>query len=189
LITDVRKTIEGKPLRQSWELPFLSGPMSASASDNELLCLYEAQTSLVVTGIDSRVWTAYCIVDTYFGSNEGLLHYHEENGPSAQVDPLAAGQIPAIPSITLIWTPREYFSKIVAIRMNEARRAWRKIIDEVEGSVKQYVYCKDFPTILSAVGIQLEKQNTILSVVCKNILCLESFSRLIFTHAGFRQTT
>ncbi|PMD47172.1 hypothetical protein L207DRAFT_627873 [Hyaloscypha variabilis F] len=137
LITDVRKTIEGKPLRQSWKLPFLSGPMSASASDTELLCLYEAQTSLVVTGIDSRVWTAYCIVDTYFGSNESLQHYHEENGPSAQVDPLAAGQIPAIPSITLIWAPREYFSKIVAIRMNEARRAWRQIIDEVEGSVKQ----------------------------------------------------
>jgi hypothetical protein len=119
--------------------------MSASTSAAGLLCLYEAQTSIVVTGIDNRVWTAYGIVDTYFGSRESLQHYHEENGPSAQVDPLAAGQIPAIPSISLIWGPREYFFKIVAIRINEARRAWRKIIDEVEGSVKQYVYCKVFP--------------------------------------------
>jgi hypothetical protein len=123
--------------------------MSASTSAAGLLCLYEAQTSVVVTGIDNRVWTAYGIVDTYFGSKESVEHYHEENGPSAQVDPLAAGQIPAIPSVSLIWTPREYFFKILAIRMNEARREWRKIIDEVNGSVKQYVYCKDFPTLFT----------------------------------------
>jgi hypothetical protein len=145
LITDVRK-MDGKPLRQSWELPFLSGPISASTYTAGLLCLYEAQTSIVVTGVDNRVWTAYCIVDTYFGAKKTLQHYHEENGPSAQIDPLAAGQIPATPSSTLIWTPREYFFKIVAIRINEARRAWRVISDEVEGSVKQYVHSKYFLT-------------------------------------------
>ena len=149
MITDLRKTSDGKPLRQSWELPFLSRPMSASTSAAGLLCLYEAQTSVVVTGIDNWVWTAYGIVDTYFGSKESVQHYHEQNGSSAQVDPLAAGQIPAIPSISLIWTPREYFFKIVAIRMNETRRAWRTIIGEVEGSVKLYVYCKGFPTIFT----------------------------------------
>jgi hypothetical protein len=121
--------------------------MSVSTSAAGLLCLYEVQTSVVVTGIDSRVWTAYGIVDTYFGSKESVQHYDEENGPSAQIDPLAAGQIPAIPSPTLLWTPREYFCKIVAIRMNEVRRAWRTIIDGVEDSVKQYVYCKNFPTL------------------------------------------
>jgi hypothetical protein len=140
LITDVR-TIDGKPLRQSLELPFLSGPMSVPTSAAGLLCLYEAQTSIVVTGIDNWVWAAYGIVDTYFGSKESVRHYHKENGPSAQVDPLAAGQVPAIPSLSLIWTPREYFFRIVAIRMNEARKAWREIIDKVEGSVKRYVYC------------------------------------------------
>jgi len=164
--------------------------MSASAPDAGLLCLYEAQTSLVVTGIDSRVWTAYCIIDTYFGSNESLQHYHEENGPSAQVDPLAAGLIPAIPSVLLIWTPREYFFTIVAIRMNEARRAWRKIIYEVEGSVKQYVYCKEISLPHSSVvGIQQEKQNWVLSIVCQSHLYLESFSWLTFTHTGFGQAT
>jgi hypothetical protein len=123
--------------------------MSASTSASGLFCLYEAQTSVVVTGTDNWVWTAYGIVDTYFGSKESVQRYHKQNGPSAQVDPLAAGQIPAIPSISLIWTPREYFSKIVAIRMNEARRAWREIIYEVESSVKQYVYCEGFPTLFT----------------------------------------
>jgi hypothetical protein len=127
--------------------------MSASTSAAGLLCLYEAQTSVVVTGIDNWVWTAYGIVDTYFGSKESLQHYHKENGPSAQVDPLAAGHILAIPSVSLIWAPREYFFKIVAIRMNEARRAWRKIIDEVESSVKQYVYCKDLHTLFTCCWI------------------------------------
>ncbi|KAE9363171.1 hypothetical protein N431DRAFT_357765 [Stipitochalara longipes BDJ] len=136
LITDVRKTNEGQPLRQSWELPFLSRPMSTSKSAAGMPCLYEAHTSIVVTGIDHWVWAAYGIVDTYFGSKESLKHYDEESDSLAQVDPLAKGQIPAHP-LFLIWTPREYFFKIVAIRMNEARRAWREIISEVEGSVKQ----------------------------------------------------
>lgn len=132
--------------------------MSASTSAAGLLCLYEAHTSVVVTEIDNWVWTACGIVDTYFGSKESVQRYHEKNGPSALVDPLAKGQLPAIPSEPLFRTPREYFSKIIAIRMNEARRAWRKIFDEVNSSVKQYVYYKTFLPYSLTIRFQLEKQ-------------------------------
>lgn len=98
--------------------------------------LCENQTSIVVTGIDHWVWTAYGIVDTYIGSKESLMHYDEQSDQSGQVDPLSKGQLHAHP-LTLIWTPREYFLAIVAIRMNEALRAWRETINVVEDIVKQ----------------------------------------------------
>lgn len=110
---------------------------STPAAGQVWLC--ENQISIVVTGIDHWVWTAYGIVDTYFGSKESLEHYDEQSDQSGQVDPLSKGQLHAHP-LTLIWTPREYFLAVVAIRMNEALRAWRETNSVVEDIVKQYVY-------------------------------------------------
>jgi hypothetical protein len=91
--------------------------------------LYEAQISVAVTGIDYWVWTAYGIVDTYFGSEESVDAYHQMAAPTGQPDPLAAGRIAAN---NPIWTPREYFFKVFEIRINKVRREWNNIIDEVE---------------------------------------------------------
>ncbi len=44
--------------------------------------LYEAQISVVVTGIDEWFWTAYCCTDTHFGSEETVQYYHK-NGLDA----------------------------------------------------------------------------------------------------------
>ncbi|PMD14241.1 hypothetical protein NA56DRAFT_664794 [Hyaloscypha hepaticicola] len=135
-ITDFRKTADGQPLRRSWELPVPLRPMITSTPAVGQVWLCENQTSIVVTGIDHWVWTAYGIVDTYIGSKESLMHYDEQSDQSGQVDPLSKGQLHAHP-LTLIWTPREYFLAIVAIRMNEALRAWRETINVVEDIVKQ----------------------------------------------------
>jgi hypothetical protein len=79
LLRDSRN-LNGESLRQSWELPFLSGltrPMSISPSTEGVQCLYEAQISVIVTGIDQRVWTAYGFFETHFGSKENVEAYHQ----------------------------------------------------------------------------------------------------------------
>lgn len=140
LLKDTRKKIDGKPLRESWDLPFLSRPISASTSTDKLhkeYFLYEAQISVAVTGIDDSVWVAYGFVDTYFGSEESVDRYDQWKGRRlGRPDPLAAGQIDAN---SPIWTPREYFIRVFEIRINQVRREWYFIIDVVENEVKQYV--------------------------------------------------
>jgi hypothetical protein len=135
-------------LRQSCKLPFLFRPNSISRSTDTHYCLYEAQISVAITGIDHWVWTAYGFVDTYFGSKESVDGYDQMEGPMGRPDPLAAGQIPAD---RLLWTPREYFFKVFEIRMNEVRKQWQAIIDKVEGDIKQYVSSVDFVSTVRSV--------------------------------------
>lgn len=144
LLKDTREKPDGKPLRGSRKLPFLSKPLNASTSTDGMHCLYEAQISVAVTGIDHWVWTAYGFVDTYFESKDTVEGYHHQlGGPNspARPDPLAAGQLDADKPI---WTPREYFFKVIEIRMNRVLKEWNGVFLWVEKEVKQYVWCVDF---------------------------------------------
>jgi hypothetical protein len=138
---DHRKKFDGTPLRQSWNLPFLSKSMktSTSTSTDRPHILYEAQMSFVVTGIDHWVWVGYGFVDTYFDSKETVDGYHTMRGPhQRRSDSLAAGQLNADEPI---WTPREYFCKVFEIRINMVLKEWYLIVDKVDKGVEQYVYC------------------------------------------------
>jgi len=140
---DAREKFGGKPLRQSWELPFLFKSISLSKSTGTLHCLYEAQLSVAVAGIDHSVWVAYGFVDTYYESEgsvggESVDTYHRLKG---RPDPLTAGQISAN---NPIWTPREYFLRVLEIRINQIRGEWHYITDKVVDEAKQYVYCMNF---------------------------------------------
>jgi len=131
----------GEPLRQSRELPFLSRPMNASKSTGEHYCLYEAQISVTVTGIDDWVWTVYGIVDTYFESRETTEGYGALEGRlRGRPDPLAAEQLNADQPI---WTPREYFLKVFEIRLNRVLKEWDKIACMVEEEIKRYALHTD----------------------------------------------
>lgn len=140
LLEDARKKSDRKPLRQSWDLPFLSTSMSTSASINKRHSLYEAQISVALIGIDHWVWAAYGLVDTYFESNErvkeSVSRYDQLKGRQGRADPLAAGHIDASKPI---WTPREYFLRVFEIRIKQVQREWHNIVDKAENEVKQYV--------------------------------------------------
>jgi hypothetical protein len=110
--------------------------MNTSPTTEGLQCLHEAQISVTVTGIDHWVWTAYGICDTYFGSGESIAAYDQWESRTGRPDPLTAGQLAAN---NHIWTPREYFFKVLEIRIIEVRREWNMIIDKVDSNVKQYV--------------------------------------------------
>ncbi|KAH8585450.1 hypothetical protein B0O99DRAFT_603293, partial [Bisporella sp. PMI_857] len=137
LLKDTRQRPDGKPLRGSRKLPSSSRPLNASTSTDGAYCLYEAEVSVAVTGIDHWVWTAYGFVDTYFEPKENVDSYHHQLGGSAgpgRADPLAAGRLDADKPI---WTPREYFFKVLEIRMNQVLREWNGIFLWAEKEVKQ----------------------------------------------------
>jgi len=117
---------------------------------DRLYCLYEAQISVAVIGIDHWVWTAYGFVDTYFGSKESIDSYYQSKEPMGWLEPLGASQIAAnTPSLT----PREYFFAVLQVRINEVRREWLAILDKLEDDVNQYVYGVDFVgSVLRTLG-------------------------------------
>jgi hypothetical protein len=144
VLKDSRKISDGAPLRQSWNLAslFKSTDTNKSSSTDRTYALYEAQISIVVTGIDQYVWTAYGFVDTYFGSEESVEGYHQMKGRHCprlgRPDPLAAGRIAADEPI---WRPRDYFMKVLEIRTNHVVREWWYIGDKMEEEVARYIHC------------------------------------------------
>ena len=93
--------------------------------------LYEAQISVLVTGVDEWFWTAYCFADTYFGSDESIQYYHKN-----KLDALAGGEKSArFP----VWNPREYFLSILSRRLKQVTKEWSNVIEALEMRLRSYV--------------------------------------------------
>ena len=93
--------------------------------------LYEAQVSVLVTGVDEWVWTAYCCVETYFGSEKSVKHYHENN-----LDALTGGEtFSGFP----VWNPREYFISVLSRRLRQITKEWSNIVEALEQWLRNYV--------------------------------------------------
>ncbi|MCJ1436709.1 hypothetical protein MMC27_006091 [Xylographa pallens] len=92
--------------------------------------IYEAQISVMVTGIDEWFWTAYCCVDTYFGSEQGVEVYHDSTLDAATGGERLISQ-PA-------WNPREYFLYMLSRRFRQATKEWRVIVGVVENRLQTH---------------------------------------------------
>ena len=99
------------------------------SQENEYL--YEAQISLLVTGIDEWFWTAYCCVETYFGSEETIYHYQDEH-----LDAPSGGERRARYPV---WNPREYFLFIASRRFRQVTREWSVIVKALEARLRPQV--------------------------------------------------
>lgn len=139
---DTRRKSDGNPLRQSRKLDFLSRSLDASKDSNptdQHYWLHEAQISIVVTGVNNWVWTAYGFVDTYFGSKGTVEDYDKLKGRHwEREDPLSAGRLNGGEPI---WTPREYFLRVVQSRIREVLKEWKRIVRTVTEEVEGYVLC------------------------------------------------
>ena len=93
--------------------------------------LYEAQISVLITGIDEWFWTAYCCTDTYYGSQKSIQGYHAES-----LDPLTGGERP---TYFPVWNPREYFLYILARRFRQATKEWSVVIRALEDRLQSHV--------------------------------------------------
>ncbi|KAK3692167.1 hypothetical protein B0T22DRAFT_435486 [Podospora appendiculata] len=118
-IADRRRRVNGKPLRRSRDLNFLNlDPADGPALSVED-CIYEAQISCMVTGIDERSWVGITCVDTYYkgdDSQECAEYYAEQSMNGAKMDPLACGQFDADKPL---WKPREYFLRLLKCRIDQ----------------------------------------------------------------------
>ncbi|KAH7318922.1 hypothetical protein BKA65DRAFT_92330 [Rhexocercosporidium sp. MPI-PUGE-AT-0058] len=148
-MTDRRKKSDGSPLRQSRKLDFLSGSKDRSQDSTTTAkhyWLHEAQISIVVTGVNHWVWTAYGFVDTYFGSKGTVEDYENLTGVHGErEDPLTAGgRCGAEP----IWMPREYFLTVIEFRTQKVLKEWNQIVtvvtETVEGSREEYLAYNSF---------------------------------------------
>ena len=109
-----------------------SGPLFPDSNPNEFL--YEAQISFVIVGLDEWVWTAYCLTETYFGSEESIEYYYRRgyDAPSGGAKPM---HYP-------IWNPREYFLFILSSRIHQLWKEWFNAVRTLEDRIQYHVKLK-----------------------------------------------
>ena len=102
--------------------------------------IFEAQLSVLVTGIDNRFWTAYSFADVYFKTpdcSETAEYYHQANE-----DPHSGGKDG--PN-QVIWDAREFFLRILACRVEQVREEWNNVVSQLLQHIEPYVH---YPVLL-----------------------------------------
>jgi len=94
---------------------------------------HEAQISLLLVGPDEWFWTAYCLVDTFFGSEKSVVDYLGSDPP---LDPSGGGTIFVNEPI---WSPREYFLKILSARLEQVSQEWSDLGAAIDAQLVDYV--------------------------------------------------
>lgn len=117
-----------KPLRRTGDLQFLKlAPFRTQAPVLDD-CIYEAQISVLVTGVDHWSWTAFAFVDTYYKGDdnvESIQHYLDQVQYGVKLDPLTKGQYDAEPPV---WRPREYFLRVLESRVKQVKQEWHNTV-------------------------------------------------------------
>jgi hypothetical protein len=138
MIKDPRDRGVGIPLRRSEEVMYLPIQGHGSLpSENLPEYIYESQISVMVSGIDDWVWTAYCFVDVYFKGNkhtETVEHYSSD--AINRMDPHSCGKHAADRPV---WDPRKYFLRSLSARMEQAREEWDNSVSLLMYQIDPYV--------------------------------------------------
>ncbi|PMD62664.1 uncharacterized protein K444DRAFT_661766 [Hyaloscypha bicolor E] len=129
LVNDPRKRSDGSPLRHSWKLPFPETLSMPYHTPTGTCCLYEAQLSVAVIGLDRWTWIAYAFDDTYFDYDtlEPFTQFTAQIRPSL-ISP-RDGDEP-------VWTPREHFLKTVEIKTKQVVKEWGSIVQKLQEIVR-----------------------------------------------------
>lgn len=124
-----RLTSDPRELRKGHEMLKTLGMEKKNTPNDSFY--YQAQTSFLVTGVDEWHWTAYCCVDTFFGSERSPDWYvsHQFDGPPA------GGRAEFLP----LWNPREYFLFVCARRVSQATKEWTNVVLKLESRLDEYV--------------------------------------------------
>lgn len=133
---DQRQTPDGKPLRKSWTL----GPTPASSSLPQRdagysWCLYEAQISCIVAGIDDQVWTTIATVDTYFDRNasKDSIDYLRRKNSGGPFDLIYRGKGGCDPNQV---DAREYFLEVLSRWIERTRLEYEHVVSTMEDIIK-----------------------------------------------------
>jgi hypothetical protein len=145
------RQLDGQCLRASRALPLCR-------FEEEIHDFYhEAHASLLVTGVDEWVWTAYFCVDTYFGAEPNWQSYPKITS-SGHDGPTGGWIFQKHP----FWNPREYFLVVLKRRMMQVTAEWTVLIDTYEQRLNQYVRnCPFLTSLFCNQGFLLSVNNTL----------------------------
>ncbi|KAJ3571813.1 hypothetical protein NPX13_g5253 [Xylaria arbuscula] len=145
------RRMNGRPLRRSQRLGFLDetpwGPREGESED----CIYEAQISFLVAGLDDSSYIAYAFVDTYHNgpdSDESVKDYHEKSNTQGHyaMDPLSGGTLDADRPV---WSPRLYFLRVLELRIEQVKEEFANSVFMIQKKTLPYL----------EAGLALEDRN------------------------------
>ncbi|KAI1304359.1 hypothetical protein F5Y03DRAFT_358318 [Xylaria venustula] len=138
---DERCMRDGRPLRRSQRLGFLDmTPWGIRGTQNED-CIYEAQISCLVAGLDDSSYIGYGFVDTYHdgpNSEESVKEYHgKSNTPGRySMDPISGGVLEADRPL---WSPRLYFLRVFELRIEQVKEEWINVVFMLQKKTSTYI--------------------------------------------------
>jgi hypothetical protein len=119
-------------LRQSYSM---IKPIQSAFDD---LYYHDAQVSFLVAGTNELQWSAYCLIDTFFGGEQDAEEYvrRRQDGPSGG----------ARQDTEPCWDPREYFLLVLSQRMSQISREWGNFFTVLMSRLDLYasLTCLDF---------------------------------------------
>jgi hypothetical protein len=132
---DARRRADGSPLRRSEE----SIPLQVNKNTDPINhdYVYEAQLSVLVTGIDDWVWAAYCFADVYFKGEEHTETVEHYSKQQIVLDPHSCGRYPANPPV---WIPREYYLRALSCRVEQVKQEWSNSVSQLIQQTEPYVW-------------------------------------------------
>ncbi|QPC59302.1 hypothetical protein HYE67_001533 [Fusarium culmorum] len=118
-------------------MSFLQGKTIPQGQDTDYLC--ESQVSVLVTAINSKIWTGYCFVDTYHEPVE--KRQTVENYCKNELDPDQVQKDPCVDhdSETPILDPGEYFLTSLDCQLRFFKNEWMETNRMFTERVKEYV--------------------------------------------------
>jgi len=139
---DPRKRPNGYPLRESWHMNCI--PASTKGPDTKVefkRCLYDAQRSTTLVGIDDRTWTVIGIEDTFFDEEEPLGPTAHRESPRAsryERHPISRvylqGARGCVNDVSLS-DSRMYFFTVLSMWMRKTSEEYNNIATNLEEAV------------------------------------------------------
>ncbi|ORY01190.1 hypothetical protein BCR34DRAFT_592345 [Clohesyomyces aquaticus] len=143
----------GKPMRKRIDLSFFNIPKQAN-DGHGTYGLQEAHVSLSIIGVDHHRWACYCFADTDIGSAcpDDQSHEDEQEETDAaeeeemKEDPVVSdGQGDEVPEADMpVWDPRDYFLRVVDVRMKQILREWENVVHVVDEGVEDWIAAHPF---------------------------------------------
>ncbi|KAE9366670.1 hypothetical protein N431DRAFT_495096 [Stipitochalara longipes BDJ] len=139
MLNDSRELADGSPIRRSEEVMHLPNEGHASPKSRDMPeYIYESQISVMVSGIDDWIWTAYCFVDVYFKESihTEQVEYYSSHADD-RMDPHSCGKYAADRPV---WDPRKYFLRALSARMEQIREEWDNSVSLLMYQIDPYVH-------------------------------------------------
>ncbi|KAH6441610.1 hypothetical protein HBI59_115730 [Parastagonospora nodorum] len=119
-------------------IAFLDARETASSSE-EVCGVHQAQISVTICGTDNLRWTAFCFEDRSFDEDSEMGN--DEQTDFHQSDQLAKGSFGGEDTI---WDAREYFLRVLLIRMRHVLKEWVELVRLIDSGIKQHSWGRLF---------------------------------------------